>query len=391
MIDALRLRERFHERFGGESRLFHAPGRVNLIGEHTDYNEGFVLPMAIDRGTLVAARARDDARLRVHSVNQDETVEVDLAAPGTPRRGAWIDYVEGVARVLMERGLPVGGADLVLESDVPVGAGLSSSAALEISTGLALTALSGTALDPVALALAGQAAEHQWVGTQCGIMDQLVATSGRRGHALLIDCRSLAAHPVPLDLHGVAVVVVDSGVKHQLAGSEYNTRRRECARGVELLRAVLPGIRSLRDVDAEHLARAEGVLPEPIRRRCRHVVHENGRTLAAAEAFAASDFDAAGRLMAGSHRSLRDDYEVSSPELDTLVDLAGALPGVVGARMTGGGFGGSTVNLVRRESLDAFGPAIDDGYRRAHGTAASLYVVEASAGAREIAAAEGAR
>jgi galactokinase len=384
VADAGALRDAFRRLYGTEPRLFRAPGRVNLIGEHTDYNDGFVLPVAIDRGTTVAAAPRPGRRVRVRSLDLGRDAEFDLDAPGPRRRGSWLDYVEGVAAALSARGIALVGADLAISSDVPIGAGLSSSAALEMAVGKALAATAGAAVDDMTLALAGQAAEHAYVGIRSGIMDQLAAIRGRAGHALLVDCRSLQAELVPLAIAGAAVVVCDSGVKHALASSEYNARRAECERGVELLREVLPGIRALRDVALEDLVRVEDRLPEPVRRRCRHVVTENARTLEAARALAAGDGETMRGLMAASHASLRDDYEVSSSELDALVEGAAAQPGVLGARMTGGGFGGCTVNLVLRDAVDRFRGAVARYYTRATGRSASIFVAEPSDGAAEI-------
>jgi galactokinase len=385
LIDASVIRVAFRGQFGaGEPRLYAAPGRVNLIGEHTDYNEGFVLPMAIDRATVAAARTNDSRRVRVHSLNLSETAEFDLDNPGAKRRGIWLDYVEGVAQALKARGLMLRGADMLLASDVPVGAGLSSSAALEISVGSALLGVSAIELSKVELALAGQQAEHDYVGTQCGIMDQLVVACGIKGHALLIDCRSLDISLAPLNDQSAAIAICDTGVKHELASSEYNTRRAECERGVELLRRWLPGIRSLRDVSASDLQAHEENLPEPIRSRCRHVVTENARTLGAAAALRADDFEEMGRLMQESHASLRDDYEVSCRELDALVEIASSVSGVFGARMTGGGFGGCTVNLLRREALEEFQGTVAAEYNRATGKTPTIYISEPGDGAREI-------
>lgn len=383
MIDRDTLRRSFRERYESEPRLFRAPGRVNLIGEHTDYNEGFVLPMAIDRETVVAGARRADRRVRVYSLNLGEAEEFDLDRPGEKRRGIWLDYVEGVARVLESRGVRLGGVNLAVLSDVPAGAGLSSSAALEVSAGLALASLAGKEVDKVALALAGQQAEHVYVGTMCGIMDQFVAALGREGHALLIDCRTLEATPVPLDTSEVAVVICDTNVKHKLASSEYNVRRAECEQGVALLRAALPEVRALRDVSVAEFARREGLLPEPVRRRCRHVVTENERTLLAARALTDGDLDEMGQLMYASHRSLRDDYEVSTPELDALVKIAEDL-GTIGARLTGGGFGGSTVNLVRRDALATFQETVTREYARATNRNPTIHVSEAGGGAEEV-------
>lgn len=356
---------------------------MNLIGEHTDYNDGFVLPMAIDRETVVAGAVRPDRKVRVYSLNLDEALEFDLDQPGGKRRGIWLDYVEGVGRVLECRGVMLRGADLAISSDVPAGAGLSSSAALEISAGLAFVSLADREVDKVALALAGQQAEHVYVGTMCGIMDQFVAALGQKGHALLIDCRTLEATPVPLDTSRVAVVICDTNVKHELSSSEYNVRRAECERGVEILRPALPGIRALRDVSVKEFSRHEMLLPEPIKRRCHHVVTENERTLAAARALGNGDLDGMGRLMYDSHRSLRDDYEVSCRELDVLVETAVNL-GTIGARMTGGGFGGSTVNLVRRADLAEFQSAVAREYTRVTNLSPTIYVSEAGGGAKEV-------
>ncbi|MDT5273031.1 MAG: galactokinase [Acidobacteriota bacterium] len=374
----------FGERYGRAARIFRAPGRVNLIGEHTDYNGGFVLPMAIERETVVAAAPRADRTVRAYSASLDEELSFDLDHPGPPRRGIWLDYVEGVAQALESRGVRLTGADLLIDSDVPAGAGLSSSAALEISVGLALARVSEQEVDGVTLALAGQQAEHTYVGTLCGIMDQFVAALARERHALLIDCRSLEAEPVPLDTTEAAFVVADTRVKHELSSSEYNVRRAECARGVELLRERLPGITQLRDVSREDFRLYGDTLPEPIRRRCRHIVTENERTLDAARALRAGDLVEMGRLMYQSHDSLRDDYEVSSPELDVLVELARGLDGVLGSRMTGGGFGGSTVSLVRREALEEFERALSEGYERETGKRPAILVSEAGAGAAEV-------
>jgi galactokinase len=384
LIERDELRRAFAERYGRAARLYRAPGRVNLIGEHTDYNGGYVLPMAIERETVVAAAARTDERVRVYSLNLEEEAEFDLEHAGEPRRGLWLDYVEGVARALISQGEPLRGADLMILSDVPPGAGLASSAALEVSTGLALLCVAGRDVDRVALAFAGQQAEHTYVGTMCGIMDQFVAALGREGHALLIDCRAQTATPVPLDTREVAIAVCDTRVRHELSSSEYNTRRAECERGVELLREYLPGITQLRDVSLEEFERFGPLLPEPIMRRCRHIVTENERTLRAAVALRRSDLSELGRLINCSHESLRDDFEVSCTELDALVEVAHGCEGVLGSRMTGGGFGGSTVSLVRRDLLESFRQEVTDGYERRTGLKTNIYVSEAGDGAREV-------
>ena len=374
----------FRGLYRGEPRLFRAPGRVNLIGEHTDYNEGFVLPIAINLGITVAAAARKDRRVRVHSMNLDETAEFDLDHPGPRCRGIWLDYAEGVAQALSATGIPLRGADIVLGGDVSMGGGLSSSAAFEMSVGMALLALAGRTLDQKSLALAGQKAEHTYVGTKCGIMDQFVGTMGRAGHALLIDCRRLDAKLIPLRLSDFAVVVCNTKVKHSLASSQYNARRTECDKGVQILKEVLPGITALRDVNLADFLRHQERLPEPVRRRCRHVIAENERTLAAASALESGAIDEMGSLMNASHQSLRDDYEVSCRELDLMVGAARSVSGVTGARMTGGGFGGCTVNLVRRESLDKFRTIVTRAYSAATGLAPEIFSVESSDGAAEL-------
>jgi galactokinase len=384
LIERETLRRAFRERHGREARLFRAPGRVNLIGEHTDYNGGFVLPMAIDRETVAAAAARGDRQVNVFSLNRDESFAFDLDRPGETRRGLWLDYVEGVARALEDRGARLRGADVVLLSDVPEGAGLSSSAALEVSTGLALASLSGAEVDRVTLALAGQQAEHTYVGAMVGIMDQFVAARARAGHALLIDCRTLEAVHVPLDTSRARVVITDTNVKHELSASEYNTRRAECEEGVRLLRAFLPGAEQLRDVSVEDFERLADGLPEPVRRRCRHVVTEDARTLAAVGALRRDDLEEFGRLMRRSHESLRDDYEVSCAELDFLAETAWSLEGVLGSRMTGGGFGGSTVSLVRRDRFADFERAVTREYLKRFGFAPTVYVSEPGGGAEEV-------
>jgi len=384
VVDTERVVSRFRSLYGRAPRLFRAPGRVNLIGEHTDYNDGFVLPIAINLGITLAAARREDRRVRVHSINLEESAEFDLDAPGPTRRGIWLDYVEGVAQALLGLGLPLVGADMTLDGDVSLGGGLSSSAALEMSSGMALLALSGVTLDSKMLALAGQKAEHTYVGTQCGIMDQFIGTLGKAGHALLIDCRSLEGTLVPLRLQGTAVVVCNSKVKHSLASSEYNTRRAECERGVEILRNAKSGITALRDVSLDDFRRHEELLPEPVRRRCRHVISENERTLEASRAMESGSVEEMGRLMNASHDSLRDDYQVSCRELDILVETARSVPGVAGARLTGGGFGGCTVNLVRQEALEIFRSVVGREYLRATGVAPDIFTVEAGDGASEI-------
>jgi galactokinase len=353
-------------------RAYRAPGRVNLIGEHTDYNDGFVMPVAIDRHTRVVIEPRADRRLAVRSSAFDETVEIDLDAAGGGPTGHWSDYIRGVAAVLERDGHRLGGATLDITSDVPIGAGLSSSAALEVAVGRALLGAAGIDLDRTALALACQRAEHEYAGTRCGVMDQFVVCHGRPGHALLLDTRTLEMEWLPLPGR-VAIVVCNTMTKHALAGSAYNERRADCEAGVRAIAVRLSEVRALRDVTPAILETSRDVLPERVYRRCRHVVTENMRVMSAATALRLGNLDAFGSLMGASHRSLRDDYDVSCAELDAMVECA-AGPGLFGARMTGGGFGGCTVNLVATDAVDDFRARVTHRYRERTGKTADVYV-----------------
>lgn len=381
-----KLRQAFQSRYSSSSpRFFQAPGRVNLIGEHTDYNDGFVMPFAIDRRVTVAGAIRSDRMLNVSAMDLDEHATVDLDDPPKRRRGNWVDYVEGAVRCVEERFGRLNGADLAIHSTVPIGAGLSSSAALEVAIGIAVLSLNDIEIDGKELALAAQQAEHQYAGTRSGIMDQFTAVFAQAENAMLLDCRSLEIDYIPVPADGAEVVVIDTRVKHDLAAGEYNTRRSECEEGVRILKQALPGIEALRDVSVEDLTRHAHMLPDVIHRRCRHVVSENERTLAAAAAFRESDLVRAGDLMRDSHRSLKVDYEVSSAELDFLVDTANEIEGVFGARMTGGGFGGCTVSLVSRSAADLFKTRSLTRFADRFGYPPDVYVFKAAAGASEVA------
>jgi galactokinase len=384
MIEINEIAEAFKKRYAGNARIFQAPGRVNLIGEHTDYNDGFVLPMAINQGTVVAIAARPDRVIRAWSINLDDSIELNLDQLGSGRHGSWLDYMEGIAAALLAKGMTLTGADIVLKSDISIGGGLSSSAALEMSLGTALAAVSNCSIDGLSLAIAGQTAEHLHVGIHCGIMDQFTSVFGVKNHAILLDCRSLEAKTIPINLNEYQLVICDSLVKHTLASSEYNRRRNDCELAIRQLSQILSGIRSLRDVTLSDLEAHQSLLSPEVFRRCRHVVSENARTLKAAEALAAGDAKEMGRLMSASHQSLQNDYEVSCRELDLLVASALTQPGVLGARMTGGGFGGCTVNLVEKKTIDSFKENVTKAYQSKTQICPHIFVAEASDGACEI-------
>jgi galactokinase len=383
VLVAERLAARFRERFGDAPRVYRAPGRVNLIGEHTDYNDGFVLPAALGLAAWVAGAPRADGRLVVHSEHAGEHREWNLRETEPAPARHWSDHVAGVAVMLRRSGYAVDGATLLVAGDLPIGAGLSSSAALEVAAALALLDLAGRQIDRTEVAKVCQQAENDFVGARTGIMDQFIACHALTGAALLLDCRSLDARPVPIAAD-LRLVACNSMVRHGHAGGEYNRRRQECERGVAHLRARDPGVRSLRDVDPGLLDAHRSGLSDVIFRRCRHVVTENGRVRETAAALDRGSLDAIGPLMAASHRSLRDDYEVSCPELDVLVELANAIPGVYGARMTGGGFGGCTVNLVDDGAVDEFHDRVTSEYEERTGRRPEIYVSDAGPGASRV-------
>jgi galactokinase len=377
---AAELRDLFRELYGRSCRVYRAPGRINLIGEHTDYNDGFVMPAAIGFYCWAAIATTDDRILEVHSTNFQESRTFHLDHP--QRLGDWSDYVQGVAVKLEEAGMRFPGAKVLISTDVAIGSGLSSSAALEVSAGLALLDAQPARWSSLQLALACQRAENEFVGARCGIMDQFVSCHGQAGHSLLLDCRSLEYRLLSIPEH-VHLVICNTMVKHANAAGEYNTRRAECEVGVRLLAQRIPGLSSLRDLTLIEFESAQEVLPAIVQRRCRHVLTENERVLAAAAALekAKPDLNGLGELMAESHRSLRDDYEVSSPELDLMVEVANQLPGTYGARMTGGGFGGCTINLVAVEAVDEFRDRIAVGYKARTGIIPEIYVSAVCQGA----------
>jgi galactokinase len=372
---AERVARRFAQAFAREpSWIVQAPGRVNLIGEHTDYNDGFVLPMAIDRAVWIALRPRADHRVRIDSLDYKQTIEFDLHVlehGGPP----WGEYARGVAWAMQAAGRRLRGWEGVLSGEVPVGAGLSSSAALELATARAFAVASDIAWDAPAMARLAQRAENEWVGVACGIMDQLASACGLAQHALRVDCRSLEIDPVPLP-EGMSVLVLDTGTRRGLVSSAYNQRREECQRGAQAF-----GLNSLRDLSEDEFASGEARLDSVVRRRVRHVLSENARTLRAVQALRDQDMGQVGRLMAESHASLRDDYEVSSPALDAMVDIAAAQPGCWGARMTGAGFGGCAVALMERDAAQAAGQVIASEYQDRMRLQPAVYVCRAADGA----------
>lgn len=402
------LQQAFHRQFPYEASvhgptatptvLVRSPGRVNFIGEHTDYNDGFVLPLAIDRDMLLLGRRRTDQLVRVYSVNFQQAAgfsldDLHFRTDGSSRsdpeahldhEAPWSNYVRSVVWVLRDQGHEVGGFDVALLSNIPLGAGLSSSAALEVGTAVLLQHLFGFTLDPVTMAKMCQRAENEFVGVQCGIMDQFTVSLGRQGHGLLLDCRTLEYRLVPLPMQHVRLVVADSGVRRSLAGSAYNTRRAECETAVTMLRSDVPGIQTLRDVPPATFEQHRSALPDVIARRCSHVIYENARVLAAADVLHSENFVACGRLMNASHDSLRDDFAVSCAELNEMVDIARGVPGVFGARMTGAGFGGCIVSLVRADAVPALVKAIEEEYPRRTDKTPAVYVVTPSDGAARL-------
>jgi len=375
--------ERFRARFGGDPRVYRAPGRVNLIGEHTDYNDGFAMPAAIEFYCWVAVSTREDRKLSIYSEEFSAAADADLDSASHQPSKTWSDYPVGVALQLEQAGFRLRGANLLIESEVPMGAGLSSSAAIEVATALALADQSGWSPDRVRLAQLCQKAENEFVGARVGIMDQFVSLHGQEDHALMLDCRALTFESLLIP-DSVKLVISNTMVKHELASSEYNRRRADCEEAVHRLAEVLPGIRALRDVSLEQLERHQDVLSEVIYKRALHIVTENARVLDSAEALRSGDIARFGMRMAESHRSLRDLYEVSCRELDLMVDLAYQQRGVFGARMTGGGFGGATINLVDARYAGEFKEKMAKAYQKETGLVPQIYICKPAEGASPV-------
>jgi galactokinase len=378
------LQQEFEQHFGKTSGPFihtRSPGRVNLIGEHTDYNDGFVFPIAIDRFTTLYGKARTDTKVRLFSTTQNEMAEFSIADTVNKDSPKWSLYAKGVAEALRQRGLLRQGMDAIVSTTVPIGGGLSSSASFEVATGLALLVANGKTLDKVELALAAQWAEHHYAGMPCGIMDQFISAMGEKDHAMLLDCRDLSRRQVPMNDPDMRIFIANTNVKHELVQGEYQARKNQCERSVTVLKKKFPMIKALRDAEMSMLESCRMDMDPTVFRRARHVISENARTLKFADAMTAGDWSACGKLMYQSHESLRDDYGVSCPELDVLVEVAATVPGVYGARMTGGGFGGSIVAMVQKQSIDALTAAIDSQYPKRCGKQASMFATIAGNGA----------
>lgn len=384
-----KLIKTFYETFGegGEVRTYFAPGRVNLIGEHTDYNGGHVFPCALTLGTYGIARDREDRMLRLYSVNIDSVgiVEVSLDEIVATKEASWTNYPKGVVWAFEKRGLKMAhGMDILIYGDIPNGSGLSSSASLEVLTGVILKDTFGFDVSMVDIALIGQDAENNFNGCNCGIMDQFASAMGKKDNAIFLDTNTLNYTYAPVKLPDAKIVITNSKVKHSLVNSAYNDRRNECETALKELQAVVD-IKTLGDLTEEQFEEHKGAVKDEVRRkRAKHAVYENQRAINAVEALKANDIEKFGKLMNASHESLRYDYEVSCEEIDVLVDLAQAMPGVIGSRITGGGFGGCTVSIVKNDAVDAFVEEIGKAYLEKVGHEAEFYVVDIGDGAGKL-------
>ncbi len=357
-----------------------APGRVNLIGEHTDYNDGFVMPVAIDRFIAMAASKSEGEEVELHSLDYTSSVRFPISHIEYDHQNLWSNYFKGVAYLLRQDGYKIGGCRVVLKGDIPQGAGLSSSAALEVASALTLKSLFALPLPDKKMIKLCQKAENEFVGVRCGIMDQFVSCLARQGSALFLDCRELSYGHIPFS-DEFRVMICNTMVRRELASSQYNIRRGECEEGVRLLAQKLPGIKALRDVSLDEFLQHQHLLPQVVAKRCRHVIKENKRVLEGTEMLKKGDMHGFGRLMHLSHYSLKEDYEVSCPELNCMVELAESTKGVVGARMTGAGFGGCTVNIVHRDRAEAAQRSISSRYKKEMGVAPEIYLSTPAEGA----------
>lgn len=380
-----RLKEDFRELFGGEpAAVVKGPGRVDLMGNHTDYNDGYVLPVAVNVDVLAAGRLRDDNTVSVYSANFDTKVDFDLDAIEYDNVNTWSNYVRGVLRFLREAGISLRGADVALAGNVPIGSGLSSSAAIEMATGFLFQTLIGFEMSGPDLALIGQKAENKFVGVNTGIMDQFVSRLAKKDHALFLDCRTLEYDLLPLDTSKVKIVVCDTMKRRGLVDSEYDARRAQCEEAARMFAQWIPGVKALRDVSAADFERCKDRLPDVICKRAQHVIYENQRVLDSREVLNAGDFERFGRMMNESHDSARDYYEVSCDELEAMAGVARKSPGALCARLAGAGFGGCTVSLVYDQSVQEFIDAVKPAYKDKTGLEPSLYVCTAEDGASVV-------
>ena len=384
MHDPEALRSLHVSRFKAEPEIFAAPGRVNLIGEHTDYAEGFVMPAAIDFATLAAISPRTDGQIAIYSENFQEERAFEAAALPLSASNHWSDYPLGVVELLAGEGHRTAGFSLSLFGDVPLGSGLSSSAAIEVATALAVTSLLNVRYPRPQLARLCQRAENEFVGSSCGIMDQFISANGEENHALLLDCRDLSFRLAPIPAN-VALVIANTMVKHSVAGGEYTTRRAEVEEAASVIARHRPEVRFLRDATVDDLKKWGSEMSPNALKRARHVITENTRTVAAAEALIRHDLKELGRLMAEAHESYSKDFEASCSEADTMVMLANKLPGLIGARLTGGGFGGCTINLVDQKEASGFAQALGANYADATGIMPQIHICHASSGAHKVA------
>ena len=368
-----RIIEKFKNSFKTEPQVVRSPGRVNLLGEHTDYNHGFVLPAAINKAIYMAVSRRDDNSIHILSFDLDHTYTGDVREV-KPSGLHWPDYILGVVQQLQQQGHTIGGFNCVFGGDIPLGAGMSSSAALECATAFSLNELFGLGVDTLSMVKMAQKAENVFVGVQCGIMDQFASMFGRKNHVIRLDCQSLDYEYVPFNTEGIRIVLLDTNVKHSLASSEYNTRRQQCEAGVKLIQQHEPGVKSLRDATPAMLDQYVGPVDALVYRRCQYVVEENLRLLAASSDLQQGDIAAFGRKMFATHEGLSKKYEVSCPELDFLVDFVKDNPGVIGARMMGGGFGGCTINLVKEEAIEELVAKATPAYAAAMDKELKVYI-----------------
>jgi galactokinase len=375
----------FEEKYGRKPLLARAPGRINIIGEHTDYNDGFVLPAAIDRFAQVAIQKNDTVLCHVHALDLNEVFEFSIVEELTPADNGWKNIVLGVTKGFLHRDVTIKGFDVLITSDVPVGSGMSSSAAIECAFGTAMNELFDAGLNQEEIALIGQQAEHEFVGVMCGIMDQFASMFGKANHVIKIDCRSLTRAYYPADFGEYQIVLIDSKVKHELVESEYNIRREQCEKGVAIMQKNNPQIRALRDASLKDLMDVEHDMDAKVFDRCKYVIEENERVLEACKALSANNVEQVGELMNATHAGLSNLYEVSCNELDLLADLAQKEEAVIGSRMMGGGFGGCTINLIKREFASKVAERVIDEYLTNTGINAEVYMLDLASGAQIIA------